>query len=132
VLTVGTFDGVHAGHRAVLEQLRAVADRHNASTTLLSFTPHPRVVLDPNHHGLKLLNTLEERRELLADAGLDNLVLHPFTKDLANLTPWEYAKTLLADCIKPVAVVIGDDHRFGRHRAGNFDTLVTLGQAFDF
>ena len=90
------------------------------------------MVLDPNHHGLKLLNTLEERRELLAHAGLDNLVLHPFTKDLANLTPWEYAKTLLADCIKPVAVVIGDDHRFGRHRAGNFDTLVTLGQAFGF
>ena len=132
VLTVGTFDGVHTGHRAVLQQLREVADRHNASTTLLSFTPHPRVVLDPNHHGLKLLNTLEERRELLADAGLDNLVLHPFTKDLANRTPWEYAKTLLADCIKPVAVVIGDDHRFGRHRAGNFDTLVTLGQAFGF
>lgn len=132
VLTIGTFDGVHSGHRAVLQQLREVADRHQASTTLLSFHPHPRVVLDPEHHGLQLLNTLEERRELLASTGLDHLVLHPFTRSLAQMTPWEYAKSLLGDCIQPVAVVIGDDHRFGRHRTGNFDTLLTLGEALGF
>ena len=74
VLTIGTFDGVHSGHRAVLQQLREVADRHQASTTLLSFHPHPRVVLDPEHHGLQLLNTLEERQALLASTGLDHLV----------------------------------------------------------
>ena len=103
---MGTFDGVHAGHRAVLQQLCQVAAHHNASTTLLSFHPHPRTVLDPDHHGLDLLNTLDERLELLADAGLDHVVIHPFTKELAAMTPWEYAKSLMGDCIKPVAVVI--------------------------
>jgi riboflavin kinase / FMN adenylyltransferase len=132
VLTVGTFDGVHAGHRAVLQQLREVADRHNATTTLLSFHPHPRTVLDPEHHGLELLNTLEERLELLASTGLDHVVLHPFTPELSQMTPWEYAKSLMGDCIQPVAVVIGDDHRFGRNRAGDFSTLQTLGQALGF
>lgn len=132
VLTVGTFDGVHTGHRAVLQQLREVADRHDATTTLLSFHPHPRTVLDPEHHGLELLNTLDERLELLASTGLDHVVLHPFTKELASMTPWEYAKSLMGDCIQPVAVVIGDDHRFGRHRAGDFSTLQTLGQALGF
>ena len=132
VLTVGTFDGVHAGHRAVLQQLREVADRHKATTTLLSFHPHPRTVLDPEHHGLELLNTLNERCSLLEETGLDHLVLQPFTQELAHMTPWEYAKTLLGDCIQPVAVVIGDDHRFGRHRAGDFDTLVQLGEALGF
>ena len=132
VLTVGTFDGVHAGHRAVLQQLREVAQRHNATTTLLSFHPHPRTVLDPEHHGLELLNTLEERLELLESTGLDNVVLHPFTLSLARMTPYDYAKTLMGDCIKPVAVVIGDDHRFGRNRGGDFSTLQTLGEAHGF
>lgn len=132
VLTVGTFDGVHAGHRAVLQQLREVADHYDATTTLLSFHPHPRVVLDPEHHGLQLLNTVEERLDLLSQTGLDHLVLHPFTPELAQMTPWEYAKSFLGDCIQPVAVVIGDDHRFGRHRSGDFSTLKTLGEAFGF
>lgn len=87
VLTVGTFDGVHAGHRAVLQQLREVADRHKATTTLLSFHPHPRTVLDPEHHGLQLLNTLKERCSLLEETGLDHLVLQPFTHELAQMTP---------------------------------------------
>ena len=78
VLTVGTFDGVHMGHRAVIKQLQAVAARHNASTTLLSFHPHPRVVLDPEHHRLKLLNTLSERQSLLEGTGLDPL--RPFQR----------------------------------------------------
>ena len=131
-MTVGTFDGVHTGHRAVLQQLKEVAARLNASTTLLSFHPHPRTILDPEHHGLALLNTVEERLELLASTGLDHVVLHPFTKELSKLTPWEYAKSLLGDCIQPAAVVIGDDHRFGRHRAGDFAKLQTLGQALGF
>jgi riboflavin kinase/FMN adenylyltransferase len=132
VLTIGTFDGVHMGHRAVLRQLKEVAKRHQASTTLLSFHPHPRVVLDPEHHGLKLLNTLDERERLLASTGLDHLVLHPFTHELSTMSPLDYARSLLAETIQPIAVVIGDDHRFGRHRSGNFDTLKTLGEAFGF
>jgi len=89
-------------------------------------------VLDPEHHGLELLNTLEERLELLESTGLDNVVLHPFTLSLARMTPYDYAKTLMGDCIKPVAVVIGDDHRFGRNRGGDFSTLQTLGEALGF
>ena len=132
VLTVGTFDGVHSGHRAVLNQLKEVAKRHDASTALLSFHPHPRTVLDPNHHGLELLNTVDERLKLLESTGLDHVIIHPFTRELATMTPWEYAKSLLGDFIQPVAVVVGDDHRFGRNRAGDFATLQTLGKALGF
>jgi riboflavin kinase/FMN adenylyltransferase len=132
VLTIGTFDGVHAGHRSVISVLAEKAELIGGETALLTFDPHPRMVLYPENHGLKLLNTIEEKRSLLANAGLDNLIIAHFDLDLARLTPLEYVRGLLAEGIKPKEVVIGDDHRFGRNREGAFDDLHEMGVMFGF
>jgi riboflavin kinase/FMN adenylyltransferase len=132
VLTFGTFDGVHAGHRAVIDVLRQKADEIGGKTALLTFQPHPRVILHPGNHGLKLLNTLDERMSLLEDSGLDYLIIEEFNLDLSRLTPLEYVKNLLAEGIKPSIVVIGDDHRFGRNREGDFSALKEMGKMFGF
>lgn len=132
VLTIGTFDGVHAGHRAVIDVLRQKAKEIGGKTALLTFHPHPRVILHPDNHGLKLLNTMEERMELLEGAGLDFLIIEDFNLELSRLTPLEYVKNLLAEGIKPSIVVIGDDHRFGRNREGDFHALKEMGKMFGF
>jgi len=132
VLTIGTFDGVHAGHRAVIDVLKEKAEAIGGETALLTFSPHPRVILHPENHGLKLLNTLEERKQLLDGAGLDHLIVEKFTQDLSRLTPLDYVKGLLAEGIKPAIVVIGDDHRFGRNREGDFNSLKEMGMMFGF
>jgi riboflavin kinase/FMN adenylyltransferase len=132
VLTIGTFDGVHAGHRAVIRVLASKASEIGGETALLTFNPHPRVVLHPDNHSLKLLNTLDEKRQLLEKAGLDNLIMAKFDNDLARLTPLEYVRGLLAEGIKPAEVVIGDDHRFGRNREGSFKDLKEMGTMFGF
>lgn len=132
VLTIGTFDGVHAGHLAVIDVLRQKADEIGGKTALLTFQPHPRVILHPGNHGLKLLNTLEERMSLLEGTGLDYLIIKEFNLDLSRLTPLEYVKNLLAEGIKPSIVVIGDDHRFGRNREGDFYALKEMGKMFGF
>ena len=132
VLTIGTFDGVHAGHRAVIDVLSQKAEEIGGKTALLTFHPHPRVILHPDNHGLKLLNTMEERMELLERAGLDFLIIEEFNLELSRLTPLEYVKNLLAEGIKPSVVVIGDDHRFGRNREGDFNALEEMGNMFGF
>jgi riboflavin kinase/FMN adenylyltransferase len=132
VLTIGTFDGVHAGHRAVIGVLKDKATEIGGKTALLTFHPHPRVILHPENHGLKLLNTLKERKLLLESAGLDHLIVQEFNKELSRLTPLDYVKSLLAEGIKPAVVVIGDDHRFGRNREGTFNGFVELGRMFGF
>lgn len=132
VLTIGTFDGVHAGHLAVIDVLKKKAEEINGSTALLTFHPHPRVVLHPTNHGLKLLTSLDERGRLLEAAGLDHLIIEPFNTELSRLSPLEYVKNIFAEGIKPKVVVIGDDHRFGRNREGDFSKLVELGKVFNF
>ena len=132
VLTIGTFDGVHAGHRGVLELLRHRAEPLGAQTVLLTFDPHPRMVLHPDSHGLALLNTLEEKQELLGQTGLHHLVIQPFTKALARKTPLEYVRELIGEGIRPDVVVVGYDHRFGRNREGDFTILTELGALFGF
>jgi riboflavin kinase/FMN adenylyltransferase len=132
VLTIGTFDGVHAGHRAVIRVLAKKAKEIGGETALLTFNPHPRVVLHPNNHRLKLLNTLDEKIRLLDNSGLDNLIMARFNNELARLTPLEYVRGLLVEGIKPSEVVIGDDHRFGRNREGSFDDLKEMGIMFGF
>lgn len=132
VLTIGTFDGVHAGHRAVLDLLAARARALGAETVLLTFDPHPRLVLQAERPGLALLNTLSEKEQLLSKAGLDHLVVHPFTRDLARMTPLEYVRELIGEGIRPSVVVVGYDHRFGRNREGDFSILSELGALFHF
>ena len=132
VLTVGTFDGVHIGHRAVIDLLTQRARELNGESVLLTFHPHPRTVLHPEQHQLKLLNTIEEQKMLLRDAGLDHLVIHPFTEEFSRKTPLEYVRDLFAEGIQPQKVIIGYDHRFGRNREGSFDSLINLGKVFGF
>ena len=132
VLTIGTFDGVHVGHRAVLDLLKTRAAELGAASVLLTFHPHPRTVLHPDTHQLRLINTIEERRQLLEGAGLDHLVIQPFTLELSRMSPLDYVRELFADGIRPQAVIVGYDHRFGRNREGSFDSLVNLGKVFGF
>jgi riboflavin kinase/FMN adenylyltransferase len=132
VLTIGTFDGVHAGHRAVIDVLKSKAEEIGGKTALLTFQPHPRVILHPDNHGLKLLNSIDERISLLEGTGLDFLIIEEFNLNLSRLTPLEYVKTVFADGIKPSIVVIGDDHRFGRNREGDFSALTEMGKMFGF
>lgn len=132
VLTIGTFDGVHAGHRAVLDLLASRARTLGAETVLLTFHPHPRLVLQAERPGLALLNTLPEKEQLLSEAGLDHLVVHPFTLDLARMSPLEYVRELIGEGIRPAVVVVGYDHRFGRNREGDFNILSELGALFHF
>jgi len=132
VLTIGTFDGVHAGHRAVISVLEQKANEIGGETALLTFHPHPRVVLHPHNHKLKLLNSQEEKIKLLGNAGLNHLIMARFDKNLARLTPLEYVRGLLVEGIRPSEVVIGDDHRFGRNREGSFDDLKEMGVMFGF
>lgn len=132
VLTVGTFDGVHIGHRAVIDLLTLRAKELGGESVLLTFHPHPRTILHPEQHQLKLLNTIEERKALLRDAGLDHLVVHPFTESFSRKTPLEYVRELFAEGIKPQKVIIGYDHRFGRNREGSFESLTNLGKVFGF
>lgn len=132
VLTIGTFDGVHAGHRSVLRRLRERAAERGAESVLLTFDPHPRTVLHPEHHGLRLLNTLGEKAALLEGVGLDHLVVHPFTLDLARMSPKDYVRELFAEGIRPDTVIVGYDHRFGRNREGSFESLTNLGLVHGF
>ncbi len=132
VLTIGTFDGVHAGHRAVIDVLKAKANKINGETALLTFSPHPRVVLHPDNHNLRLLNTRKEKEALLENAGLDHLIVVHFDIALSRLTPLDYVRKLLAEGIKPTEIVIGDDHRFGRNREGSFNSLKEMGLMFNF
>jgi len=132
VLTIGTFDGVHVGHRAVLDMLKIRAAELGAASVLLTFHPHPRTVLHPDTHQLRLINTIEERRQLLEGAGLDHLVIQPFTLELSRMSPLDYVRELFAEGIRPRAVIVGYDHRFGRNREGSFDSLVNLGKVFGF
>lgn len=132
VLTIGTFDGVHHGHRAVIALLKQRAAELNGTSVLLTFDPHPRMVLQPEHHGLRLLNSMEERKQLLSESGLDHLVIQPFTEALSRMTPIEYVRELFVNGIQPKAVIIGYDHRFGRNREGTFESLKNLGDVFGF
>jgi riboflavin kinase/FMN adenylyltransferase len=132
VLTIGTFDGVHAGHRAVLDLVCRRAAELGAESVLLTFDPHPRMVLHPLDHGLALIDTPEEKQRVLAETGLDHLVVHPFTAELARLSPREYVRDLIAEGIRPRAVIVGYDHRFGRNREGSFAALRTFGEEWGF
>ncbi len=130
-VTIGTFDGVHIGHQKVLSNLIGSAKKNNASSVLLTFFPHPRMVLQKDSH-IKLINTIEERIELLKKTGLDALVIHEFTEDFAEETALDFVKSVLVDRLNISNLIIGYDHRFGKNREGNFDQLTEYGKIFGF
>lgn len=130
-ITIGTFDGVHIGHRKILERLINNAKVLGLQSTVLTFFPHPRMVLQAGSN-IKLLNTLEEKAKILEDMGLDNLVVHPFTEDFSRLSATEFVRDLLVNQLKAKKVVIGYDHRFGRNRTANIEDLRAFGTTLDF
>ncbi|GAB3898646.1 bifunctional riboflavin kinase/FAD synthetase [Larkinella knui] len=125
VVTSGTFDGVHLGHQKILTRLTEIARRGDQAgeTVVLTFWPHPRTVVSNDSQGLKLLSTLEEKTELLAAAGVDNLVVIPFTRSFSELSSAEFIEQILVDKIGTKKLVIGYDHHFGRNREGSFEYL---------
>ena len=128
VVTSGTFDGVHLGHQRILARLRQVADAVGGATVVITYWPHPRLVLGPppSHPELlelQLLNTLEERAARLAEHGVDYLLVMPFTREFAQWSSEEYVQELLLKTVGTRHLVIGYDHRFGKNREGGFDYL---------
>lgn len=123
VLTTGTFDGVHQGHQVILKRLKDAARREGGESVLFTFHPHPRMVLYPQDHDLRLLNTPEEKQALLEKAGLDHLLVVPFSRDFSRIHAADYVRDILVHRLGVHAMVIGYDHRFGRNRQGDIDLL---------
>lgn len=131
VVTIGTFDGVHLGHQKILGQIIKSAHELNCESLVLTFFPHPRMVLQEDTE-MKQLNSLNEKIELLGNVGIDNLVIHPFDKEFSRLTAEEFVKEVLVGIFKIKKIVIGHDHRFGRNRTANIDDLITFGETYGF
>lgn len=131
VLTLGMFDGVHIGHQSILKQLNTIAKEIDGESVLITFNPHPRMVLQPNCD-LKFLTTLEEKETVLHQFGLKHLIIQAFTKDFSQVTSVEFVKNLLVDQIKIDTLVIGYDHHFGKNREGNFEQLQVLSKEYGF
>lgn len=123
VVTIGTFDGVHMGHRQILDKLKEEAITINGETVIITFHPHPRKVISSTILGIRLINTLDERLQLLEQHGIDHVVIVPFTDAFANQPAEDYVKNFLANRFHPHTVIIGYDHRFGRDRLGDYKLL---------
>lgn len=131
IATIGTFDGVHIGHRKILEKIIHSAKDLDCESLVLTFFPHPRMVLQENSE-VKLLNTLKEKSDLLEKIGIDNLIVHPFDKEFSRLTAEEFVKTILVDQLNIQKIIIGHDHRFGRNRTADINDLITFGKEYGF
>jgi riboflavin kinase / FMN adenylyltransferase len=123
VVTIGTFDGVHTGHKSILEQLKREAARIGGETVIITFHPHPRKVIVSGQPAIHLINTIDEKIELLEKNGIDHLVVVPFTDDFSQQSPEEYIEKFLVEKFHPHTVIIGYDHRFGKNRLGDYKLL---------
>ena len=132
VVTIGTFDGVHLGHRKVIRRLQELAQKVNGETVIFTFYPHPRLVLNTEDNGLRLINTLEEKKVLLEAAGIDHLVVYPFTKEFSKLTYVEFVEKILVKQLGMKYLVVGYDHRFGHNREGKYEDLKVFADQLNF
>ncbi|WP_343623110.1 bifunctional riboflavin kinase/FAD synthetase [Flavobacterium lindanitolerans] len=131
VATLGTFDGVHLGHKKIIERLTQEAEKSNTESLVLTFFPHPRMVLQGNSV-IQLLNTIQEKAELLESIGLQNLIIHPFDESFSQLSAEEFVKTILVDQFQIKKIIIGHDHRFGKNRSADINDLIAYGKIYDF
>lgn len=131
VVTLGTFDGVHRGHKILLEQLEAAKTETGCQSVVLTFFPHPRMVLQQGSD-FKLLNTMDEKATLLEQAGVDHLIIHPFSLEFSRLTAEEFVKDILVDRLNVAKIIIGHDHRFGRNRTATTSDLINMGKEYGF
>lgn len=132
VVTIGTFDGVHFGHQKILKRLCELAKATGGESVILTFFPHPRLIIDPENQQLKMINTVEEKAKILANIGVDHLIITPFTRDFSNLTPAEYIKQILIDTIGVKNIIVGYDHRFGKDRQGGMSDLQEFAGIYGF
>jgi riboflavin kinase/FMN adenylyltransferase len=132
VVTVGTFDGVHAGHRAIVDTVAEKADEREARSVLVTFDPHPRDIINPGDAGIKLLTTLQERSEILEELGIDTMVVIPFDRDFSLLSSEEFVRDIIYEKVGVDEFVIGYDHQFGRNREGTIETIERLGKELGF
>ena len=131
VLTIGTFDGVHIGHQKIIKRLVEISEIKNLTPSLLTFFPHPRMVLQKDAN-IKLINTIDEKKDILKQFGISNLVIKEFTKEFSRLTAEDFVKNILVDHLKAKYIIIGYDHHFGRNRNANIEDLKQFGKDFDF
>lgn len=132
VVTIGTFDGVHVGHRAIIKRLKEVAARHNGETILVTFDPHPRKVLYSDSWDLKLINSPKRKIDLIRKTGIDHLIVLPFTKKFAQMSSYEFIKNILVDKIHAKNIVVGYNHHFGKDRLGDHQSLEVMEKEFGF
>lgn len=132
IATIGTFDGVHAGHKKIINVLTKIASTKNKESVLITFQPHPQIVLNPKGYNVRLINNIEEKAALLEKAGIDNLVMIPFTKEFAKTDAETFVKDFLIGKINASNLVVGYDHHFGRNRSGEYTTLVDWGKKYGF
>ncbi len=132
IVTTGTFDGVHFGHQKILNRLEELAKQHHGESVIITFFPHPRLVLFPEDNDLKLINTLDEKIELLEKSGIDHLIIIPFTKEFSRLSSLEFIQQILVEKIGTKKLVIGYDHHFGKNREGSFEHLKHYSKEYGF
>lgn len=132
VLTIGTFDGVHVGHQKIIQQLNREAEAIGGESVLFTFYPHPRMVLYPESHGLRLIQTQAEKMDKLRRMGLQNVIVHPFTMEFSRLTAVEFVRDYLVNRLKVKKLVIGYDHQFGKNREGSIDFLKEVAPVYGF
>ena len=132
VITTGTFDGVHEGHQVIINQLKNIANKIGGETVLLTFFPHPRMVLYPDDNELRLIDTIDERKVLLEKAGIDHLIIHPFSKEFSRLSSLDFVRNVLVNQLGVHTLVIGYDHHFGKNREGSFEHLKEFSPVYGF
>ena len=131
VLTLGTFDGVHIGHNAILDKICKASEKENLESVILTFFPHPRLIVS-NNYDIKLLNTMNEKAGLLEKVGIQNFIVHPFDKTFSELSPREFVTQVLIEKLNIQKIIIGHDHKFGKDRAADFNDLINFGKEFGF
>ena len=132
VITIGTFDGVHIGHQKIINQLNEEAEKINGESVLFTFYPHPRMVLYPESHGIKLIQTQEEKMAKLEKMGLKNCIVFPFTFEFSRMTALEFVRDFLVNQLHVKKLVIGYDHQFGKNREGSLQFLKDICETYDF
>ena len=131
ILTIGTFDGVHEGHKKILNKLISSSKKKNLSSVVLTFFPHPRIILN-KYNEVKMIDTLDEKIKAFEKLGIENLIIHPFDKSFSLLSADQFIKDYLIEKLKINHIIIGYDHRFGKGREASVDDLKKYGESFDF
>lgn len=132
ILTIGTFDGVHTGHQKIIDKLNSEAEKQNGESVLFTFYPHPRMVLQPESHGLHLLQTQEEKLDKLRRMGLQHVIVYPFTKSFAETNASEFVRQFLVEKLGVHTIVVGYDHQFGKNREGSLEQLLEMSKTYPF